>query len=158
VYSTVPSYVHGADQIGNYQNAYERLSGTSMAAPNVSGVAALLKQAHPNMTPVDIKTTLMNTAAPLKGDYSVYEQGAGRVDPYKAVHAETEIQVNDRTATLTDKAVPNENGMNTLADKGVKTIKDITGGLSFGVQAVNGKDLNEKRTVTVFNNSKDSKT
>ncbi|MEH7480428.1 S8 family serine peptidase [Neobacillus drentensis] len=158
VYSTVPSYVHGVAQIGNYQYAYERLSGTSMATPNVSGVAALLKQAHPDMTPADIKSTLMNTAAPLKGEYSVFEQGAGRVDPNKAVHSEIEIQVKDRTETLTDSATPNANGMNTLADKGVKTIKDITGGLSFGQQAVSGNDIKDKRTVTFFNNSKDSKT
>ncbi|WP_376669693.1 S8 family serine peptidase, partial [Streptomyces sp. NPDC056227] len=62
VFSTVPSYMHGADQIGNYQYAYDRLSGTSMATPNVAGVAALIKQVHPDMTPADVKATLMNTA------------------------------------------------------------------------------------------------
>ncbi|MFB7140760.1 S8 family serine peptidase, partial [Gottfriedia sp. NPDC056225] len=154
VFSTVPSYMHGADQIGNYNYAYERLSGTSMATPNVVGVAALIKQAHPDMTPSDIKATLMNTADPLSDKYSVYEVGAGRVDPYNAVHAQTEIQVKDKTSTV--KSVTNST--TTLADKGIKQIKNITGALSFGEQAVEGKDLTDQRSMTLFNKSSVDKT
>ncbi|XRG77633.1 S8 family serine peptidase [Rossellomorea sp. GAMAL-10_SWC] len=156
VFSTVPSYMHGADQIGNYQYAYERLSGTSMATPNVVGVAALLKQAHPDMSPSDIKSTLMNTADPLNDKYSVYEVGAGRVNPYDAVHSQTEIQVKDKTSTVKDNISNNE--ATTLASKGIKQIKNITGALSFGEQAVTGKDLTDQRAITVFNKSSVDKT
>ncbi|USK36641.1 S8 family serine peptidase (plasmid) [Bacillus sp. F19] len=121
VLSTVPSYVHGPDQIGNYQYAYERLSGTSMAAPNVSGVAALLLQADPKATPSEVKEKLMNTADPLNGDYSVFEVGAGQVDPYEAVHSQTRIEVVDKTEGKYDK-------------KGnLKTIKEDTGAISLGL-------------------------
>ncbi|MEH7454632.1 S8 family serine peptidase [Gottfriedia acidiceleris] len=92
-----------------------------MATPNVAGVAALMLQANPNLTPAEIKETLMNTADPLNGDYSVFESGAGQVDPYEAIHSKTRIEVVDETKGLSDK-------------KGnLKTVKDLTGALAFGV-------------------------
>ena len=62
-------------------------SGTSMAAPHIAGVAALLKQEHPDWTPEMIKAAMMNTAVDLNDPDSaeVPRQGAGRVDAWKAV-------------------------------------------------------------------------
>jgi subtilisin family serine protease len=39
---------------------YQYMSGTSMAAPHVSGAAALLKAIRPNLTPADVKQTLQD--------------------------------------------------------------------------------------------------
>lgn len=60
------------------------LNGTSMAAPHVAGVAALLLQAYPSLTPAEVKQILMNSAEPLPG-YSVYDQGSGRVNAIRAL-------------------------------------------------------------------------
>ncbi|WP_163099053.1 S8 family serine peptidase [Peribacillus alkalitolerans] len=146
VFSTVPSYMHGADQIGNYQYAYERLSGTSMASPNVAGVAALLLQSNPDFTPEQVKQVLMNTADPLNGEYSVYEVGAGVVDPYEAVHSQARIEVVDETQGKVDK-------------KGdYVSVKDKTGAISFGTFAPNGTNVSDQRSLIVYNNSKQAKT
>ncbi|MEC1743973.1 S8 family serine peptidase [Schinkia azotoformans] len=72
-------------------NGYISLQGTSMAAPHVAGAAALIKQAHPDWNPEQVKAALMNTAKPIFDDvgrmYNPYEQGAGRIQVEKAVNA-----------------------------------------------------------------------
>ncbi|MFN7928215.1 MAG: S8 family peptidase [Blastocatellia bacterium] len=60
------------------------LSGTSMAAPVVSGAVALMLQANPNLTPSLVKAILMYSAQPLKG-FNMFEQGAGQLNVDGAV-------------------------------------------------------------------------
>jgi minor extracellular serine protease Vpr len=74
---------------------YLSLQGTSMAAPHVAGACALIKQAHPDWTPQQIKAAIMNQALPLElaggQKYRTFEQGAGRIQIDEAVRAETLI-------------------------------------------------------------------
>lgn len=70
---------------------YQYLSGTSMAAPEVAGVAALLKEAHPDWPPTLLKSALTTTAQSgvLKEDgttpASPFDTGAGHIEPNRAI-------------------------------------------------------------------------
>jgi subtilisin family serine protease len=63
---------------------YEYYSGTSMAAPHVAGVAALIHSVNPGLNAVQLKTVLMNTADPLPTLANRCISG-GRVNAYSAV-------------------------------------------------------------------------
>jgi len=105
------------------RGSYTTLQGTSMAAPFVTGAAALIKQAHPTWKPEEIKAALMNTAKPLFNrngkTYKVFEQGAGRIQVEKALKAKSLVipgslsfgilteNRNDRTRNITIKNTSN---------------------------------------------------
>ncbi len=67
------------------------MSGTSMAAPHMAGVMALMKQTHPTFSPLQLKSLVMATAKTMvdkeKKMYPIARQGAGRVQIIKALDA-----------------------------------------------------------------------
>ena len=69
---------------GATTSQYFTLSGTSMAAAIVSGVAALYLERRPSATPREVKAQLTATARPLR-DVRSGAQGAGVVDAFAAV-------------------------------------------------------------------------
>ncbi|KAL6841591.1 hypothetical protein ACP4OV_028530 [Aristida adscensionis] len=79
-------------------DSYTFLSGTSMACPHVSAVAALLKSFHPNWSPAMIKSAIITTASttdrfgmPIQADGAPrkladpFDFGGGHIDPDRAV-------------------------------------------------------------------------
>jgi serine protease AprX len=73
--------------------SYNTLSGTSMAAPQITGIVALLFQAAPTATPAEIEQTLKSTAwrysdgAPYQqvgGYWTSFDKGTGLVDTVAA--------------------------------------------------------------------------
>ncbi len=64
------------------QDGYVSASGTSMATPHATGVAALMLQANPELTAAQVKTLMV--AAAVNIGALPNEQGAGRGDAYQA--------------------------------------------------------------------------
>ena len=77
-----------APNTANHQVPFNFLSGTSMAAPHVAGLAALYFGEHPRYSPMEVKSALMTTAAATvdgngKKIDDAFAQGAGNVVPTK---------------------------------------------------------------------------
>ena len=74
---------------GNAGRDFNLLSGTSMSSPHVAGLAALLKDLHPDWSPMMIKSALMTTGGdvldgPNTNPLVIFRQGAGHVRPNNA--------------------------------------------------------------------------
>ena len=88
-----PDIVAPGAYINTTQNnaGYNFTSGTSFAAPHVSGAAALLLQKNPELHNHEIKSLLLTTVKPVSDAYgqefSVHESGAGRLDIENAYNA-----------------------------------------------------------------------
>ncbi|KAL3647177.1 hypothetical protein CASFOL_008145 [Castilleja foliolosa] len=79
----------------NTNSTFNIISGTSMSCPHLSGVAALLKSAHPDWSPAAIKSAIMTTADVVNLAQNLIEDerfqpadifatGSGHVNPSKA--------------------------------------------------------------------------
>jgi serine protease AprX len=73
---------------------YFRLSGTSAAAPVVTGAIALLLQAEPHLTPDQVKYRLLATANKNWSGYDQAKAGAGYLDIYAALKTKTTASAN----------------------------------------------------------------
>ena len=88
------SILAGVAPPGNDGRLFNILSGTSMSSPHVAGLAALMKQLHPDWSPMAIKSALMTTGGDVldggpnsnTNPVVIFRQGAGHVQPNKAMN------------------------------------------------------------------------
>ena len=108
-----------AQDIGTGPDKYISYSGTSMAAPHIAGLAALVSQylkenafANTELTSAYgvraiAQSLMMSTATPMMkdGEYvSILQQGAGLVEVSKAINASSVIMMDDAYLTTATKA------------------------------------------------------
>ncbi|MGZ9586844.1 S8 family peptidase [Paenibacillus marinisediminis] len=89
----------------NHKQGFSVDSGTSMAAPHVSGTVALILAVNPTITPDEVRELLRSTAHRLP-DISEYAQGAGIIDAKQAVQAADFSASSDKRRR---KAIPAHN-------------------------------------------------
>ena len=85
-------------------SSYNFTSGTSFAAPHVSGAAALLLQKNPELQNYEIKSLLVTTVQPVSNAYgqefSLHESGSGRLDIANAYNANLIISPTNFVVSL----------------------------------------------------------
>lgn len=95
-------------ETGNYTL---RFGGTSAACPQVSGVVALMLSENPNLTEVQIKNILHNTAKDLGVNGFDFTYGYGLVDAYAAVQKAKDMDLYIRDVETDNGVEPsNTNG------------------------------------------------
>ncbi|MEH7503588.1 S8 family serine peptidase [Neobacillus drentensis] len=150
VFSTAP-YDISSPTNKDYSNAYQTMSGTSMATPHVAGMAALILAAHPNYKPEDVKAALMQTSDPINKQQSLFQIGSGKADPYQAVHTDMLFKVKDfiQSRSSTDES----------SSSNIISVANTTASFSFGYTA-REEDGSVKKTGDLYitNNGTSAKT
>ena len=150
---TAPGVAIVAAEMGGGDTGVSK-SGTSMAAPHIAGVAALMLEAHPTWTVEQIKAAIMNTASLLEDESPIPRVGAGRVDAYLSVTADTVAIGDDDLVSLSWGFVPI--GTETYSDVKTITLNNFTDAKTYEVlwgfgywSQTEGFDLSVPATVDV---------
>ncbi len=87
IYSTMPTYPVYMTTLYHFLPNYDRLDGTSQAAPHVAGLAALLWSVNTGLSADQVQMLIEDTAADLGAEGWDTYYGHGRIDAFAAVQA-----------------------------------------------------------------------
>ncbi|KAF6989894.1 hypothetical protein CFC21_007177 [Triticum aestivum] len=150
---------------GTESYSYNVASGTSMAAPHVTGIVALVKKAHPDWSPSAVKSAIMTTSStadnaghPIMDEEhrkaSFYSIGAGHVDAAKALDPGLvyDLDVGDYSAyicgLLGEPAMKTITGNSSLTCAAVGSIPEAQLNYPAILVPLSKKPFKAKRTVT----------
>ncbi len=132
---------------------FEILSGTSMAAPHTTGVAALNVQAHPAWSAAEVSAAVVSTADPEKvAGYRLTLVGAGQVDTAQSVSSSV-VALGDsytaKGATQLDHALNFGFAEPSTSYTGTKTVTLVNKGSSSVTYQVSVEKTPQSRPATV---------
>ncbi|WP_449428060.1 S8 family serine peptidase [Rhodanobacter umsongensis] len=123
--------------------SYYIVEGTSLAAPQVSGAAALVWQAYPYFTNDLVRQTLLGTADPLGGSQPNPTFGYGELDVGKAVNGPEQFNWGDVTVSFSGNSSWNNpiSGAGGLIKQGTGTLNLTQPSSYAGLTQVQGGTL-----------------
>ncbi|HPG38768.1 MAG TPA: S8 family serine peptidase [bacterium] len=118
IFSTTPNYYFALQSEGVTQN-YGYMSGTSMAAPFVSGLAALIQSTNLDLSPEQIRQTIQLSVDDLGASGFDNYYGYGRINVNKALHNLYVPEIYSTIQTALDAAAT---GQNIILHSGSQTL------------------------------------
>jgi subtilisin family serine protease len=157
---------------------FQAIAGTSMSSPQIAGIYALVKQAHPDWSQAEAKSALQTTASlditsnDRKTPATPFERGAGQVNPGKVSKPGMfdpglvyDAGFNDYVAFLCG-AVPGfvtESTCSALSGAGFPTDAEDLNLATIGIQALAGNETVSRtvtnvsdKTITVYADTRDA--
>lgn len=110
---------------------YRQLSGTSMAAPHISGIVALLLERNPRLKPWQVKKILTDSAKSLGTEFDRNTQGVGLVDVVNAtkIAGNPIKEANALTLNISRRQQLREQLTILLKNTGIANISHVQGAL-----------------------------
>ncbi len=140
---------------------FGQASGTSMAAPHVTGAAALLKQIHPSWSPAWIKSALMSTSKYLDmynddgTPAQPLDMGAGRLDLTHAANPGVILDPPSLSFGLVEMGETKSLDV-TITSTGDQGCQDLRDGMGFGsLTTVDGMTVSPANSITLCSGRQD---
>ena len=145
------------DSSGIRKDSYVFYEGTSMAAPHVAGVVALMRAVYPELSPNDVDTLLASNENLITTDIGSSGRddlfGHGLIDAFKAVNEALKLANGGEAPVLPPLVVASPSSL-TLGsnDSGLLTISNSGG----GTPTITGFSVNDPSWLTITPNNVDA--